>query len=518
MTLSRSLDPIIEKVGGRQRAIIITVGVVAAVFIFGISRWATAPEWVPAFSNLPMESVGAMTEKLQQGGVPYKLDKGGTQISVNAKDLARARVMLAKDGLPTAGRPGLELFDQPSWGMTDFTQRINYRRALEGELERTISKMRGVESAQVHLALHEQSNFRRQDKPANASIVLKTSGPPPTPDVVLGIAHLVAGSVDGLTSDRVTIIDDSGRLLSQPGENGSIATLTNSQLSMQRDVEQYLQSKAEAIVNEIAGRGNGRVQVSATLNFDKIDRQSQIVDPERQATSTEQRHDIVETGEEGSTSSNVAISYENSRTTESFSGAIGNISRLSVAVLVNDRIATTSPDAATASEAGEVVYVSRTAEEVAHIESLVRSAVGANEARGDVVTVISTRFGNAPHIRDTELADTPTLVDYAQRFQPAIIAILGFITALIALILVFRSLKKTGLPAPAQLEPAGVPPDHQLVSETAEDDAEQKTALPSNDDQFNLLDRTDLQNTVLATIENKPNVAARAIRAWMGES
>jgi flagellar M-ring protein FliF len=111
-----------------------------------------------------------------------------------------------------AGRPGLELFDQPSWGMTDFTQRINYRRALEGELERTIGKMRSVESAQVHLVMHETDGFAAQSRPTEASVVLKTKGETDA-EIVKGIAHLVASSVDGLTSDHVTIVNDAGRML-----------------------------------------------------------------------------------------------------------------------------------------------------------------------------------------------------------------------------------------------------------------------------------------------------------------
>ena len=131
--MPQAIEQLIDRVGGQRRAMIIGVGVVVAVLIFAVSQWATAPQWVPAFTNQPMEVVGQMTDKLQQAGIQYKLDRGGSDILVSAADVARARVTLAKDGLPAAGRPGLELFDQPSWGMTDFTQRINYRRALEGE-------------------------------------------------------------------------------------------------------------------------------------------------------------------------------------------------------------------------------------------------------------------------------------------------------------------------------------------------------------------------------------------------
>src|SRR5918912_2929763 len=166
--MTESLQPLLEKVGGARRAMIIAVGVGSVALIFGLSRWATAPEWVPAYTGVPLEMVGKMTDKLDQAGIKYRLERGGADVMVATGDLARARVVLAREGLPAAGRPGLELFDQPSWGMTDFTQRVNYRRALEGELERTISKMRGIESAQVHLVLHETDGFAAAERPTEA--------------------------------------------------------------------------------------------------------------------------------------------------------------------------------------------------------------------------------------------------------------------------------------------------------------------------------------------------------------
>src|SRR5215204_7592384 len=196
-----------DRIGGARRAMTLAVGVLAVGLIYGVSKWATAPEWVPVLSGLSIETVGTLTDKLDQAGIKYTLERGGADVSVATSDLARARVTLARDGLPTSGRPGLELFDQPSWSMTDFTQRINYRRALEGELERTIGKMRGVDGAQVHIAMQEGTAFRRSDRPIEASVVLKLqSGQQPPADVVQGIAHLVASSVDGLESDRVTIV------------------------------------------------------------------------------------------------------------------------------------------------------------------------------------------------------------------------------------------------------------------------------------------------------------------------
>jgi flagellar M-ring protein FliF len=229
------LQPYVERVGGPKRAMILAVGLGAAILIFGLARWASAPAWVPAFTGVPLENVSEMTEKLTQANVQFRLEQGGAQVLVPASELAKARVTLAKAGLPAAGRPGLELFDQPSWGMTDFTQRINYRRALEGELERTMGKMRGIETAKVHLVMHEAESYGAGDKPTEASVVLTLkSGERAPADVVKGIAHLVASSVEGLSSERVTIVDDAGRLLSQAEEPDVAGGLSSRQLEQQR--------------------------------------------------------------------------------------------------------------------------------------------------------------------------------------------------------------------------------------------------------------------------------------------
>lgn len=518
---------LLDRVGGRQRAMLMVTGLIVAAGLFGISRWATAPEWVPAFTNQPIETVGQMTDKLQQAGILYKLDHGGTDILVSAGDVARARVTLAKDGLPSAGRPGLELFDQPSWGMTDFTQRINYRRALEGELERTIGKMRGVQAAQVHLALHEQSTFRQADKPSNASVVLRTGGAAPAQDVVQGIAHLVASSVDGLSSDHVTVLDDSGRLLSTPMDDGSMASLTNSQLATQREVESYLQNKAEGMVGDIVGPGNARVRVTASLNFDKIERQSELVDPEKQATSTEQKYEITPGAQGGAASSNVATSYDNSKVTESFSGAIGNVKRLSVAVLVNDRLVPAPANSRNAKPS----YAARTPAEIARIESLVRSAVGADSARGDMVTVVATHLDGAD-VTSTQDPEKPGLVERVREFQKPAVSVLAIVAMMVIAMMLVRAIKSMPaaghLPERGQLA-LGAPQQHgatlgdhrtatsaALHAHSGQMDASATSLPPAQPLRFP--DDSGTRGRVVATIAAKPEVSARVVRAWLKEA
>ncbi len=530
--MADALQDLINRAGGMQRMMLLAVGVGIAALIFGISRWATAPDWVPAFTNQPIETVGQMTDKLTQAGIQYKLDRGGMDILVPAPDVARARVTLAQAGLPAAGRPGLELFDQPSWGMTDFTQRVNYRRALEGELERTIGKMNGVQAAQVHLALHEQSNFRSQDKPANASVVIKTGGAPPAPDVVQGIAHLVASSVDGLTSDHVTVLDDSGRLLSIPNDDNSVAALTGSQLSTQREVETYLQSKAEGLVDDMVGAGNARVRVSAALNFDKIERQSQMVDPEKQATSTEQRYEITPGAQGGAASSNVATSYDNSKITENFEGAIGNIKRLSVAVLLNDKMI---PPPANAGPNAKPTYVARTPEEIARMEELVRSAVGADSTRGDIVTVVATHFDAAQPIPIEE--PKPDIMTRVQPFEKPTISVLalGVVFAIAMMLInaiksmapavqVASSSQRALPPGPSNYSgPSGTSPGAISaggggpVAVAAESSAYPgfPATMPTKLEPFDLPEQNQARGRVVATITSKPEVSARVVRAWM---
>src|SRR5665213_2969860 len=515
----------IDRVGGRQRVMLLTVGVGVAAVIFGISRWATAPDWVPAFSNQPVETVGKMTDKLSAAGIAYQLGNGGSQILVSSNDVARATVELAKDGLPSAGRPGMELFDQPSWGMTDFTQRINYRRALEGELERTIGKMTGVQSAQVHLALHEQSTFRSQDKPANASVVLKTGGAPPGQDVVQGIAHLVASSVDGISADHVTVLDDAGRMLSTP-DDGSMASLTNAQLSTQREVEDYLQSKAEGLVDDIVGAGNARVRVAAALNFDKIERSSQMVDPDKQATSTEQRYEITPGAQGGAASSNVAMSYDNSKITENFSGAIGNIKRLSVAVLLNDKII---PPPANAGANVKPTYVARTPEEIARIESLIRGAVGADSTRGDVVTVVATHF-DAPPVAAIERDPPQTMIATIQQYEKPGISVLAIAALFVIAMMLIKAIKSLPSGARSGYAPLALPPGGQHSTQYASAAHDMANAISTNAHQHQAYapqpiveplafpEQNQTRGRVAATIAAKPDVSARVVRAWLKEA
>lgn len=494
---------LLDRIGGPRRAFILVVGIAAAGLVFVVAQWAGAPTWVPALSNVPLESVSTMTDKLDQAGVKYRLERGGADIMVGANDLAKARVALAKGGIPNAGRPGLELFDQPSWGMTDFTQRINYRRALEGELERTVGQMRGIDKAQVHLVLHETDGFAAQDRPTEASVVLKLKAPEADPEIIKGIAHLVASSVEGLTSERVTIVDDAGKLLSEAMEESSATGLTSRQLAMQREVEDYMRVKAERIVAQMVGATNLRVQVSAAMSFDQVQRTTAAVDPEKQAVAAEQKAEIVPGAQGGAGQNNTSTTYENTRSTEQFVAAPGTIKRLTVAVLVADR-------APPANAPKNAQPTKRLPEELKQIETLVRSAVGADSTRGDVVSVVSVPF--APTVVPPVEAPKTDIVRVVQTAQRPLLGLMGLALIIVIALLSLKSLKTTGGVA-GSLTSGGSP----------------MLALPhgggGSQNMINagplvpvVLPTNTMRDKVNSTIEQQPDAAARVVRAWLKEA
>lgn len=510
---------LIDRLGGWRRMATLGVGLGAIALIFGVSRWATAPAYVPLFNSMSLEESAKITDGLTQAGIVYRLERGGADVLVAAQDLARARVAVAKDGsLPGAGRPGLELFDQPSYGMTDFTQRINYRRALEGELERTIGKMRGIEQAQVHLAIQETSTFRSAASPATASVVLKLkNGEDPPADVVRGISQLVASSVDRLESENVTVVDDAGRLLSTPADRNSVAGLTSRQLEVQTEMEDHFRAKAEEIVSQVVGRGNARVQVAASMNFDRMERTTQVMDPDRQVAATEQKAEIVPGAQGGAGSSNQAITYENSKSTEVFAPAAGTVRRLTVAVLVNDRQLGSGDSAR---------FEPRSAGELARLDTLVRNAVGFDSARGDQVSVVSVPFA-IPAVPAPAAEPPPTTLQKVQQNQTLILNSAALVLAFVIGFMALRSLKGSVTP-PAAL-PAAASATAQLQLPGIERfDAAPLPQVPEVEDPSRatrmlpelaaMQANQETKMRVSATVEQQPETAAKLVRAWMKEA
>lgn len=494
---------LIERFGAGRTLTLALVGVGTVVVIWAFAYWAGRPEWVPLFPGMELETVAEVTARLDESKIPYRLARGGSEVQVTTKELPRARVLLAQAGVPRKGRPGFELFDQPSWGMTDFTQRINYRRALEGELERTIGQMRGIESAQVHLALHETTVFRRNDRTSEASVFLRLrSGVRPGAEMVEAITFLVAGSVDGLKSENVTVLDDNGRVLSAALETGPGSGLTKRQLGLQREVESYLETRAEELVAEVVGAGNVRVRVSAALNFDQVDRTVQAVDPDQQVAMREERSRIIPgPTTPGAASTIENTSYEVTRSIERFIGGQGDVRRLTVAVLVNDRLVGSGESAQ---------HQPRGANELRQVELLVKNAVGIDSSRGDEISVVSVAFDPRPTIAPER---GPSIFVIAETLQRPIVGVVGVVLAFLLALQILRTVRR---PEP-EPEPEPIP---LLAAEGEPELLEEPEAqaLPAVSQKVLAQLELDGRAQIRDTIEARPDSAVRVIRAWLRES
>lgn len=480
-----SLRTIVNRWGPARAAVLGVTGLGIVVLLLLVSRWAAAPAWVPVVQGQPLERVAQITAKLDENTIEYRLEQGGAVVQVREADLARSRVLLAQAGLPSAADPGFELFDRPSWGMTDFTQRINYRRALEGELERSIGEMKGVAGATVHLALSDRSSSRRKSTQEAASVVLRLEpGARTGAELVEAISSLVASSVDGLASERITVLDDTGRLLSAAVEEGQVSGARKRELALRRDMEGYLEQRAEDLVAEVFGPGNVRVRVAAELSFDRTDRTVQKVDPDQQFTTSEERTEVMPApGQTAGTSASTAT-YEASRSMEVTSSTGGEIRRMTVAVLLN---------ATAGSEESNP----------AAVEQLVANAVGLNRGRGDSISVMSVAFSLPAPIADSPEGGMD-IIGWIDVLRRPVLGVLGLLLAFVLGMNVLRVVR-------GALRPVG----SATASAAALEPAHAMAALPRMDPPEGRLAQ---QAMPVVQSQLNPELAARVIRAWARDS
>jgi flagellar M-ring protein FliF len=394
------------------------VTAVVAALLFTLVFRIGGEEKSLLFADLDLREAGQISQKLEQADIPYEARGDGSSIFVPRSRVGEARLLVSADGLPSRGSVGYELFDTPdALGQTQFQQNINRLRALEGELERTIATLDGVAGARVHLVLPEHQLFERDADQPSASIVLRLKRDALTSGQVRAIRNLVASATPGLTTNRVTILDETGRLLAAAtsGEDGDVAG--EGVDARQAAAEERIRRTVTDIVEGIVGVGNARVQVNAEMDFNRVTESSEKFDPEgrvvRSTSTTEETANSADgrrsagattganvpdgQGASGgpaqstnaSNSNQETVNYEISKTTRTEVSEGGRIRRLSVAVAVDG---TTAPGASGAAPQ----YTPRSAEEMQHLNALVRSAVGFSEQRGDVVEVVNVQFARPP--------------------------------------------------------------------------------------------------------------------------
>lgn len=391
------------------------LAVVAAALALAVVLWvwSRTPDYRVLYSNLSERDGGSIVAALAQMNVPYRVAEGGAAILVPAPQVHEIRLKLAAQGLPRGGLVGFEIMEQSRLGTSQFLEQVNYHRALEGELARSIQSLDAVRSARVHLALPKPSAFVRERQKPSASVLLALHpGRTLDPAQVSAILHLVAASVPELSSRAVTVVDQNGTLLSAAGESPA---LDPAQIRYVQELEAGYIRRIEAILEPVLGRGQFRAQVSAEIDFSQSERAEETYKPNAsdQTSATRSRHTsettgpalpqaagvpgaasnqpapgtppvIPGSGSAPSTRRESTVNYELDRTVRHVRQSGASLQRLSVAVVVAHRRETAAGGAAT--------YRAQSEQELEEIAALVKEAVGYNERRGDTIRVASARF------------------------------------------------------------------------------------------------------------------------------
>jgi flagellar M-ring protein FliF len=431
----------LSKFSINQRMIILIALAGSIAVLIAVVLWTQQPDMQVLFTNLNPEDASGIVDKLKETKVPYETTGGGTTVLVPSAQVHELRLQLATQGLPHGGGVGFEIFDRSSIGMSDFVQKLNYRRALQGELARTIAQMPEIERARVHLATPERRLFSTDENRARASIVVSLrNGQALAKTQVNGIVHLVSSSVEGLQVKDVTVVDGHGRLLSSAAGSDDAAGLTGSQLEYQRTVEKDIETRIQTMLERIVGANKAVVRVSSILDFRKIETTEEKYDPNSQVVRSEQRgqekangvngvsggvpgvqsnvpvpdgggQEPAQTSSNANQTKNETVNYEISRTVSRVVESSGSIKQLSVAVLVDGIYQGASPaEAGKAASDTAKKYVARPEEDMKRIEEIVKKAMGYSAERHDQVQVTNVQFDIAteePPAQGVEAAAEP---------------------------------------------------------------------------------------------------------------
>ncbi|HRO34078.1 MAG TPA: flagellar basal-body MS-ring/collar protein FliF [Brevundimonas sp.] len=455
---------------GRLTVVLGVAAGVAAVLVAVMLRMGQAPDAL-LFSNLDLAEAGEVTAALDQAGIKYASRGDGSTVMVHRDEVGTARMLVASKGLVTSGSVGYEIFDNQSvLGQTEFQQNLNEKRALEGELARTILAYRGINTARVHIVMPRREMFQAQAAEPTAAVVVGVGGRALSGEQVQGIRNVVASSVPGLKPEKVTVTDTANRTLAAGSEGGAFSTASAEEA--RATTEAQMQARIKDIVEGVVGAGAARVQVTAEIDHSRQTTQEQKFDPDGQvvrSTSTNGTEDQDTTGvSDGaatatnnipggqapnttpvgsrSTQNTETTNYEISNTTTTTVREPGEVKRLSVSVAVDGKYA---PGA----NGAEPTFTPRTAQEIEQIKALVAAAVGINTERGDKIEVVGTRFARDTSGLEGGAEAKGSLFDFNKNdIMRGVELLVLLVTGLLLIFFVLRPLLKTatgagGVPA-----------------------------------------------------------------------
>lgn len=509
-----------------------TLALAAVATIIGgllFMRMSASTEMAPLYSNLTAESAADVTSALDAAGVSYELANGGSTIRVPRADVQRVRLDLASRGLPRDGAPGYALLEEQGITTSEFRQRVDYQRAMEGELARTIKEIDGVDSAIVHLVMPEDDLFSGDAQHPSASVLVSTTPNQPMSAMqVQAVVHLVASSVEGLESQHVTVADNSGRVLNAPGEDGALAAASDIRASQTSAYEAAMAADIERMLLPVTGAGRVRVNVDSELNFDRRETTTDTYGEPGTAPVVEENVQTEEytggngnvvggvlgpdalpvagegAGETTFNGENTTRVYANNRTTEHTVDAPGDVERLAIGVVVD--------------EGADV--------DVQAIEQLIRNGTAFDADRGDTMEVSLLPFDRtAAETAQAQLDAAASAESRAQLFS-LLRTVAAVLIVAIVLFLAWRSHRKGVARYPIAIPLDSADPDERGLPSGRGDinltgdavqaltgELEALLAGPSEAD----LRREELQTQITEMIDRQADDVAQVLRAWMAD-
>ena len=434
------LSNLVNSLSIRQRMTILVVALAVAAGLVSFSRWRRESDFRPLYQSLAAEDAGAIVQKLKESGVEYRLAENGGTVLVPSARTAESRLAQAAAGLPKSGRIGFELFDKTNLGATEFAEHINFHRALEGELERSVMCLGEVELARIHVTFSKESLYTEERQPAKASVLVRLKpGARISPAHVTAISYLVSSAVEGLLPEAISVLDMQGNLLSRPrrSSNGSPDEPSDAQLDFRHGIERDLLNKINATLDPLVGADKFRAGVSVDCDFSSVDQNEEILDPSRSVMVSSQKSEDISGGTGASgvpgTASNLPrptsrpgtmlagvsrrtenIAYQTTRTVRHTRLPQGAIRRLSLAVLVDQAVRWEGAGAKR-----KRVLVPPTPETLKAIHDLVAGITGFTPDRGDQLIVEAMPFESTLHPEtETGLVATPAPPSPAGRPLP----------------------------------------------------------------------------------------------------
>ncbi len=528
--LYSSLVGIFNKLSFQQRLLIGGLAIGSLIFIGFLFFIMNEPSYSTLYTNISQEDASQVIKYLQQEKIPYKITANGSTISVPKEKVYEVRLALAGKGIPSSGIVGYEIFDKNVIGMSEFVQKMNYKRALEGELARTIMQQNKVKAARVHIVIPEKTIFKSEEKSPSASVILKLkSGASLTEENIVAITNLVSHSIEGLSPNDVTVIDSKGRMLSKAVDQSPLSVNGQRQFEIKTSIENYLTNKAQQILDKVVGYGNSDVQINVDLNFKQVERTLEAFDPESQVaiseqTSRSQSNGVSVSDSNAIVSENVTTNYEVSKTLEKVIEGAGNIKRITVAAVING-----IRKEVKVGDKVEIVNEPRSEEQLKKLEMLISKAVGLDNTRKDQISIVSIPF-EAPN-EDEFKDEGGFLTDNMQMMVNYILVILAIAGGALVLKNLLKKLKEEKIvigalpyqdPAFGDLAPSGAGASGGLAPPTFQPSAaKKKKFLEIGDLEDEISDeaahRQMKQEKIVNYVAKNPSEAAKLINSWLRE-